>query len=56
MYSASRSLGVGKYADVIVLDGNIFEIPVEEIYSTKVLLTILEGRVVYTSPGSGIAM
>ena len=43
------SIEVGKYADLIVLDQNLFEIPVHEISDTKVLLTLLEGEVVYNS-------
>ena len=41
------SLEVGKAADVIVLDCNLFEIPPHEIHRAKVLLTLLEGREVY---------
>ncbi len=41
------SLEVGKAADVIVLDRNLFQIPAHEIHRTKVLLTLLEGREVY---------
>ena len=44
------SIEVGKYADMIVLDRNLFEIPVENIDSTKVLSTIFEGKVVYAMP------
>ena len=43
------SIEVGKYADLVVLDQNLFEIPVHEISDTKVLLTLLEGEVVYNS-------
>lgn len=43
------SLEVGKYADIIILDQNLFEIPVEEISSTKVLKTILAGKLVFDS-------
>jgi len=43
------SLEVGKYADIIILDQNLFEIPVEEISSTEVLKTILAGKVVFDS-------
>ena len=43
------SLEIGKYADIIILDKNLFEIPVEEISSTKVLKTILAGKVVFDS-------
>ena len=41
------SIEVGKLADLIVLDRNLFEIPRHEIHETKVLLTLLEGDVVY---------
>ena len=43
----SGSLEVGKLADLIVLDRNLFEIPVEQIHATRVLWTLLEGREVY---------
>ena len=41
------SLEVGKKADLIVLDQNLFEIPPEQIAKTKVLLTMIDGNVVY---------
>ncbi len=41
------SLEVGKAADLIVLDQNLFEIPKSDIHKTKVLLTLLEGKEVY---------
>lgn len=41
------SLEVGKKADLVVLDKNLFEIPEEEIASTKVLLTLVDGNEVY---------
>lgn len=41
------SLEAGKAADFIVLDRNLFEIPVEEIHSTTVLWTVLDGNEVY---------
>jgi len=41
------SLKVGKKADFIMLDQNIFEIPVQEIYKTTVLMTVVDGRVVF---------
>ena len=41
------SIEVGKQADLIVLDRNLFEIEPEEIRGTRVLKTILAGRVVY---------
>jgi predicted amidohydrolase YtcJ len=44
------SLEVGKKADLIVLDQNLFEIPVTEIANTKVLLTLVDGQEVFKSP------
>jgi hypothetical protein len=41
------SIEVGKYADLVVLDQNLFEIPVNKISKTKVLLTLLAGQEVY---------
>lgn len=43
----SGSLEVGKYADLIVLDRNIFELPREEIHTARVLWTLLEGEETY---------
>lgn len=43
------SLEVGKSADFIVLDRNLFEIPVEQVGSTEVVATFFEGREVYRS-------
>lgn len=37
------SIEVGKFADLIVVDQNIFEIPVDQIGKTEVLFTFLEG-------------
>ena len=41
------SIEIGKEADLIVLDRNIFEIPAAQIGQTKVDLTYLQGEVVY---------
>jgi hypothetical protein len=41
------TLEVGKFADLIVLDRNLLKIPPREIAATKVLLTVVGGRVVY---------
>lgn len=41
------SLEIGKSADLIVLDQNVFEVPAERIADTKVTTTFFEGRVVF---------
>jgi len=41
------SISEGKFADMIVLDQNLFEIDAREIYGTQVLQTIVGGEVVY---------
>jgi predicted amidohydrolase YtcJ len=41
------SIEVGKLADLIVLDQNLFEIAPEDISETKSLLTMFEGKVVH---------
>ena len=43
------SLVVGKQADFVVLDQNIFEVPSVEIGSTKVLQTFIDGEEVYAA-------
>jgi predicted amidohydrolase YtcJ len=41
------TLEVGKLADIVVLERNLFDIPAEEIPDTKVQLTVVDGKVVY---------
>jgi predicted amidohydrolase YtcJ len=43
------SIEVGKAADLVVLDENLFELPRHEIHMAKVLMTFLEGREIYKS-------
>ena len=45
------SLTVGKFADLVVLDQNIFTLPVANISDTRVVLTLLGGREVYRAAG-----
>jgi predicted amidohydrolase YtcJ len=45
------SLETGKLGDLIVLNRNLFALPITEIHSAKVLLTMVEGRVVYQDSG-----
>jgi hypothetical protein len=41
------SIDTGKYADFVVLDQNLLEIPVDDISETEVLTTVFNGRIVY---------
>lgn len=45
------SITVGKHADLLVLSQNLFEVPVERISDTKVLVTIFDGNPVYRDAG-----
>jgi len=41
------SIETGKYADMIILNHNLFEIPVTDIHKTVVRKTLFKGKVVY---------
>jgi hypothetical protein len=41
------TLEVGKLADLVILNQNIFEIAPEEIINTKVALTMIDGEIMY---------
>jgi len=43
------SIAVGKFADMIILDQNLFDVEVTEIYGTKVVSTIVDGIEVYSN-------
>jgi predicted amidohydrolase YtcJ len=49
--TGTGSIEVGKAADLIVLDRNLFEVPPAELHRVRVLATLLEGRLVYRDPG-----
>lgn len=41
------SISIGKYADFIVIDRDIMEIPESQIVDTQVLATVFGGKVVF---------
>ena len=41
------SISVGKKADLVVLDQNLFEADAYDIHQTEVLMTVLDGEIVY---------
>ncbi|MFT6368149.1 MAG: putative amidohydrolase YtcJ [Halioglobus sp.] len=44
------SIEVGKRADLVILDRNLFEIPTTEISEAKVQFTLFDGEIVYRAP------
>ena len=42
------SIEPGKLADFVVVDQNIFEIPIHQVHATQVLQTVVSGEVVYS--------
>ncbi len=47
MENETGSIEVGKNADMVVLENNLFDISASEIADTKVVMTIFEGKTVY---------
>jgi predicted amidohydrolase YtcJ len=46
------SIEVGKYADLIVVDRDLFAHPADEIHAARVELTLVEGERVFVADGS----
>ena len=46
------SIEPGKQADFIVIDQDIFSIPIHEVHTTKVLKTVVRGKPVYDANGA----
>jgi predicted amidohydrolase YtcJ len=53
-YAADRlgSIELGKIADLIVIDRNIFEVPITTVHETQVLVTIMDGEIVDEQAGT----
>jgi len=47
------SIEVGKYADLTVVDQNLFEIPSDEVWKAAVELTFVEGECVFDISRAG---
>ena len=47
------SIEVGKYADLVVLEKDLNEVPVHSIMNTKVLLTMMGGKPTYVNEAFG---
>ena len=47
MERETGSIEIGKLADLIVLERNLFETPPEEIHTVRVLRTVLEGKTIF---------
>lgn len=47
MEDITGSIEVGKCADLVILEENIFQVPVADIYKVKIVQTISEGKVIY---------
>lgn len=41
------TIEAGKYADLVILEKNIFEVPVNEIHKVKIIETIMDGKTTY---------
>lgn len=49
MDAATGTIETGKLADLVVIDRNVFEVPVTSIHETKVLRTFVNGEEVYSA-------
>ena len=48
------SIETGKYADLVIIDQDIYEMPQEELKNIKVMATMANGKFIYKNAGSGI--
>lgn len=45
------SIEEGKYADMVILEKNLFEVPLSDIHKVKVCETIMDGKTIYKNEG-----
>ena len=50
--STTGTIEVGKAADLVVLDRNLFDIAPQEISDARVVMTLLDGKVIFRSPAA----
>lgn len=43
------SLSAGKFADIVVIDKDLFKIPESELLDRKVIMTVMDGKIIYES-------
>jgi predicted amidohydrolase YtcJ len=48
--NTTGSIEAGKRADIVVLDRDLFNIPATEINQTRVVMTLLDGEIIYMNP------
>lgn len=46
------SIEVGKLADLVILDQNLFDLEIEQIPETQIVMTLFEGKLVYSAEES----
>ena len=47
-----NSVAVGKLADLVILDRNLYEIPFEDLPQARVVMTLFEGSIVFEDDGT----
>lgn len=50
------SIEVGKYADIAVWDKDLYSVPADEIKDMECQLTLVEGKIVFTRPGTRVTV
>ncbi|WP_051768239.1 amidohydrolase [Sphingobium sp. DC-2] len=48
------TIETGKRADLVIIDRDIFNVPITTVHDTRVLMTLIDGEVAYQAPGNGL--